>query len=72
MTTEVTKAEPAEVTAILDAVKQMEGMRRPITEIKVIKSEFVQQGAPRLLVHPDDFDAIKNSSVIGVKQNDQT
>lgn len=58
-----------DLSAILDAVKQMDGMRRPITAIKIYKSEFVEQGIPRLLVHPDDFDTIKNSSIIGVKQN---
>lgn len=67
MATEGNKTEPAELSEIIALVKQMDGMRKPITEIKVIKSEFIEQGLPRLLVHPDDFEAIKNSSLIGVK-----
>lgn len=51
-------------SALRDAIKSMEGVRKPIQQIRVVKSEFVPQGLPTLLVHPDDFEFIKNAKLI--------
>ena len=57
-----TSAKPPEfdLKALQEAIKSMEGVRKPITELRVVKSEFVPRGLPTLLVHPDDYEFIKS------------
>lgn len=52
-----------DLKALQEAIKSMEGVRKPVTELRVVKSILVEQGAPMLLCHPDDFEFIKNAKL---------